>query len=374
MALDAYKMRIVAQGLKVLRQKVVALRLMNQDFSLEARSKNEVIIIPESSAQTVHNVSASAAHPALKQVNPGSHELRLDQWKESFFDATDKDETEANVGWFMRQTEEAAKALGNNMDKFAHRLIARYCPFGTGTAGTTPFVTANDELGEFFDANESLNNGLADDANRYVIVNTAAQTNLMKQSAFAAADERGSVVTGLTGQLGRKYGYDFFMSQNVLTIERAGGTTATVNGAVVKGARHITVDGAGSGGIDEGERLTNGGNTYHVVDGISGATGTITIDRPAVAAIGDNASLARTDDRVNNLVFHRDAATIAMRSPGPPSRGAGLSGNFSTHRDPESGLILQLEVQRLHAVTRYYFRTLYGGIVTRPELAYQIFG
>ena len=59
MALDAYKMRIVAQGLKVLRQKVVMLRLVNQDFSLEARSKNEVIIIPESSAQTVHNVSAS---------------------------------------------------------------------------------------------------------------------------------------------------------------------------------------------------------------------------------------------------------------------------------------------------------------------------
>ena len=36
MALDAYKMRIVAQGLKVLRQKVVALRLFNQDFSMEA--------------------------------------------------------------------------------------------------------------------------------------------------------------------------------------------------------------------------------------------------------------------------------------------------------------------------------------------------
>ena len=71
----------------------------------------------------------------------------------------------------------------------------------------------------------------------------------MQQSSFAAADERGSVVTGLTGQLGRKYGYDFFMSQNVLNIDRAGGSTATVNGAVVKGARHIIVDGAGSGGL-----------------------------------------------------------------------------------------------------------------------------
>ena len=108
---------------------------------------------------------------------------------------------------------------------------------------------------------------------------------------------------------------------------------------------------------------------------LMGRLGTITLDRPTGYRAGRQsiASLVR-HDRVNNLVFHRDAATVAMRSPGPPSRGAGLAGNFSTHRDPESGIVLQLEVQRLHAVTRYYFRTLYGGIVTRPQLAYQIFG
>ena len=39
MALDAYKMRIVAQGLKVLRQKVVMLRLVNQDFSAWRRAR-----------------------------------------------------------------------------------------------------------------------------------------------------------------------------------------------------------------------------------------------------------------------------------------------------------------------------------------------
>ena len=164
------------------------------------------------------------------------------------------------------------------------------------------------------------------------------------------------------------------MSQNVLNIDRAGSATATVNGALTKGATSIVVDGAGSGGIDEGERLTNNSIVYHVVSGINGAAGTITLDRPLDTALADNQSFARTADRVNNLVFHRDAATVAMRSPGPPSRGAGLAGNFSTHRDPESGIVLQLEVQRLHAVTRYYFRTLYGGIVTRPQLAYQIFG
>lgn len=367
--LDAYKMRIVAMALKVLRQKVVLLRLVNNDFSMEARGKNEVIVIPESTAQSVHDVAPAAAHPALAQLEPDEHLLRLDQWRETFFDATDRDETEANVGWFMRQTDQAAKALGNDMDAFVHRLIARHCPFGTGTPGTTPFA---DVLTEFFTGNEALNEALADESNRYVIINTEAQTALMKQSAFAAADERGSTVTSFTGQLGRKYGYDFFMSQNVQKISRRAATGA-VSAAAVKGATQLVVDGAG-GGINEGERLLLGSDNYHVVTGFTGAAGTLTLDRPLESAVANNATLGRVATRINNIMLHRDAVTVAMRSPGPASPRVGQAGNFSTHRDPESGIILQVEVQRLHAVTRYYFRTLYGGTVPNPDLAYQIFG
>ena len=370
MALDSYKARIIAQGLMVLRQKVVALRLVNQDFSMEARSKNEVISISDSVAQAVTDVVPAVTGPALVQVEPSERLLRLDQWKETYFDATDKDEVEANMGWFMRQTEQAAKAMANNIDRYVHLLFARFVANGSGVAGTTPFDAT---LDEFFAANESLNDGLAPDDNRYMIVNTKAQTNLMKQAAFAAADERGSTITGLTGQLGRKYGYDMFMSQNVQTITR-GAATALVNGAAAIGATQIAVDAAGAAGINEGERITNGGNSYQVVTGIVGAAGTITIDRPLVAAIADNQSLARTGTRVNNIAFHRDAVTVAMRSPGPPSPRAGQAGTFQTQRDPVSGIVLQLEVERLHAATRYSFRTLYGGTVLHPELGYQIFG
>ena len=373
MALDAYKMRLVAKALMVLREKTVAIRLVNQDFQMAAASKNEVISIPDSVAQTVHDVVPSQAFPAKVELNPTNLLLRLDQWKETYFDAVDKDEVEANTGWFMRQTEQCAKALGNGMDAFVHLLFARYCSATSGTAGTTPFAVSGDELGEFFSGNEALNKGLADESDRYLIVDPSANTNLMKQSAFAAADERGSTITGLTGQLGRKFGYDCFMSQNVQTITRAGSSGA-LTAIVAKGATQLPVDGLTSGGINEGEQITLGGKHYHVVTGLSTAAGTITIDRPLELAAADNDSLSRTATRVNNLMFHRDAMTLAMRSPGPPSRGAASSGTFSTHRDPESGIIIQVEVQRLHAMTRYYFRTLYGGTVLHPELGYQIFG
>ena len=373
MALDAFKMRIVAKALMVLREKTVAIRLVNQDFQMAASAKNEVISIPDSVAQAVHDVVPSNTYPAKAEVDPDDLLLRLDQWKETYFDAVDKDEVEANLGWFMRQTEQAAKALGNDMDAFVHLLFARYSSLSSGTAGTAPFAVSGDELGEFFSGNESLNKGLADESDRYLIVDPAANTNLMKQSAFAAADERGSTITGLTGQLGRKFGYDCFMSQNVQTItRRASSGSSSAIGAL--GATQIAVDGLGSTGIAEGERITLGAINYHVVKGVASAAGTITLDRPLEAAIADNAALNRGATRVNNLMFHRDAMTLAMRSPGPPSRGAASSGNFSTHRDPESGIIIQVEVQRLHAMTRYYFRTLYGGTVLHPELAYQIFG
>ena len=105
MALDAFKMRLVAKALMVLREKTVAIRLVNQDFQMAAASKNEVISIPDSVAQTVHDVAPSQAFPAKAEVDPANLLLRLDQWKETYFDAVDKDEVEANLGWFLRQTE-----------------------------------------------------------------------------------------------------------------------------------------------------------------------------------------------------------------------------------------------------------------------------
>ena len=370
MALDSFKQRIVAQALLVLRQKLVAIRLISKDFQMVAASKNEVITIPDSVAQTVQDVVPSNAFSAKNEIEPTERLLRLDQWRYTYFDAVDKDEIEANTGWFMRQTEQAAKALGNDMDAFVHMLFARYCPFATGTPGTTPFAS---DLTEFFAANESLNEGLADEDNRYLIVGTKANTNLMKQAAFAAADERGSVITGLTGQLGRKFGYDCFMSQNVQKITRAGSTGAT-NAAAAKGATQLIVDTLTAAGINEGERVTIGTDSYQVVKGVAAAGGTITIDRPLEAAVADNTALNRSATRTNNIMFHRDAMTLAMRSPGPPSPRAGMAGEFETHQDPESGIIIQLETQRLNAMTRYYFRTLYGGTVQHPELGFQIFG
>ena len=371
MALDSFKQRIVAQALAVLRQKLVAIRLINKDFQMVAASKNEVISIPDSVAQTVQDVVPSNAFSAKNEIEPTERLLRLDQWRYTYFDAVDKDEIEANTGWFMRQTEQAAKALGNDMDGFVHRLFARYCPFGTGTAGTTPFAS---DLTEFYAGNEALNEGLADEDSRYLIVGTKANTNLMKQSAFAAADERGSMITGLTGQLGRKFGYDCFMSQNVQKIVRL--TNAGAATAVTPiGATQLPVDALGATGINEGERLLIGSVYYHVVTGVKGAAaGTITLDRPLEVAVADNATINRFGTRTNNIMFHRDAMTLAMRSPGPPSPRAGMAGEFETHQDPESGIIIQLETQRLNAMTRYYFRTLYGGTVQHPELAYQIFG
>ena len=370
MALDSYKNQMAASSLVVMREKAVLTQLVNQDFSAEARAKNETISIPGSVVQAVHDVAPSAAAPALVQLNPSSVRLVLDQWVETYFDATDKDETEANRPWFNAQSAEAGKALINGLDAYLHLTIAGGSPYGSGVAGTTPF---NDVLTEMFAGNEALNNGLADDGNRHLIVNTAAESNLMKQSAFSAANERGSNVTGLTGQLGRKFGYDCWMSQNVQKITRS--TNAGAFAAAGKvGDQVITVDALGASGIAVGERLLIGSLYYHVKVGFNATAGTITLDRPLEVAAADNATLNRFGARTNNIMFQRECLTLAMRSPGPPSPGAGSSGHFSTFRDPKTGIVIQLEVQRLHAVTRYYFRMLYGAVVLYPKLAYQIFG
>ena len=136
------------------------------------------------------------------------------------------------------------------------------------------------------------------------------------------------------------------------------------------GDQTITVDGAGAGGIDPGELLTNGGNTYAVVLGIGGTAGTVTIDRPAVAAIADNQVLTRGDANTPNLGITPDALAVAMRPTAPPQAG----GDLQSIVDPETGFSLTLEVARIVHGTRYYISALWGSRVTNAGSVQRFYG
>ena len=110
--------KILARGLTVLREAAIMPRLVNVDFNNEAASKGSTIDVPKSVSQTVADVSAGAANITPASKTPGLIQVSMSNWKKTDFFMTDKEmlEVDRNQHFVPHQTEEAARALANDID------------------------------------------------------------------------------------------------------------------------------------------------------------------------------------------------------------------------------------------------------------------
>ncbi len=162
--------KLLAQGLRALRQRAVTARLINRDYENIAQSKGQVVNVPIPAALTATDVTPSATQPANVDVTPTSVAVTLDFWKESKFQLSDKDLQECMDGTIPMQASEAIKAIGNAIDQF---ILGKYKGFwnAIGTAGATPFNTS---LTVAAQAGTVLDKELADLEERRMIVSSGA--------------------------------------------------------------------------------------------------------------------------------------------------------------------------------------------------------
>ena len=139
--LDNIMPKILARGLLALREQAVMPRLVNGDYSAEARQKGDTIDVPIPTSQTVTDVTPANTPPAPSDNTPKKVQVVLDQWKKTNFHLSDKDlvEVDRNAHFLPMQVSEAVRALANTVNE---NLLANYTKvYGyTGTAGTTPFA------------------------------------------------------------------------------------------------------------------------------------------------------------------------------------------------------------------------------------------
>jgi hypothetical protein len=371
--------QLLAQGLLALREMAVMPRFVNRAYETLAGEKMSTIDINIPSAITATEVSPSYVPPDDSGVVPTKVSIALDQWWEAPFFLNDKEMLEVVGGTIPMQASEAVKSLANKVDG---HLLALYKQVynKVGTAGTTPF---SNDLTEFLDADEALNNTLAPPDNRYVCINPKAKANAMALRAFQDASYRGDTAGILRGDIGEKLGAFWFMDQNVPThtAGTAVGATTDATGYAI-GATGVTLASAGTGTILVGDIVTFAGDTqqYTVItatgcDDVSDG-GSFTF-QPALKVAIETSTHAITVDSVSdtyktNLMFHRDSFALVSR-PFAAADPMGL-GTFQSAVDPVSGLALRLEVTRQHKRTRFSYDILYGVKCIRPELACRIAG
>lgn len=372
--------KILARSLMVLRGKLVMPRLVNGDYAPDAAKKGDVINVPIPTGQSVTDVTPSNAKPALVDKTPDGVSVPLDQWKMTSFHLSDKDmvQIDSNEHFLPMQTQSAIDAIAENVNGYLLDLYAEVPNF-VGTANTTPFATTGAAA---IDARKKLHAQKAPRDQRRMVLDLDAEANALALAIFGDVEKVGERNVKIEGEIGRKYGFDFFSDQQVSehTTGAATGTTIAIDnapGPYAVGTETLHVDGLTAGFV-RGDLFTIAGNTtqYTVISAttLAGADQDITISPPLAAAAADGAVITVIASHTANLAFHRDAFAFAMRPLAQTSQSLALGSQILSLTDPVTGITLRLEVTRVHKAVVWEFDVLYGGRLVRPELAVRVLG
>ncbi|MFH2076324.1 MAG: P22 phage major capsid protein family protein [Pseudomonadota bacterium] len=372
--------KLLAGGLRTLRQNAITYRLVQTGYTLTPQTKGKTITIPLGATQARAAVVPAATPPANIDHTPTSVELVLDQWYKSDFHLSDQDmsQIDAQTNFIPKQSEEAVKVLANGLDTDLLGLYKSVYQFA-GTAGTTPF--ANDARTWTTGARKILNDSLAPVGDRSVVLDTDAEANAIDLEEFQNAAWSGSDRGIVEGEIGRKLGAGWYMNQNVPTHTKgtlAAGTALQLNAEVAAGATTAVFKDSGgtlTGTMTEGDLFTIAGHAQqYTCSALATAAAnlvTVTFTPAAATTYTISSVVTHIDGHVASLGFHRDAFAIGFAPLADDSMG--LARQFMI-QDPLTGIVLRLEVTREYKQVTWRYDILYGVKAIRPELACRILG
>ena len=385
--LTAILTQILAKGMMTLRQQVLMTKLVNTDYSLEAKKKGQTIDIPLSAAISAANVTPAATPTAPSDLTPTTAQISLNNWKHAGFALNDQEvgRIRADKDFVPLQMGEAFKSLANAINDSVFATYTGIYGY-VGTAATTPFGSGV-EVASATNLRKTLHEQLAPRDERRAVLDFAAEAAALNLAQFSDAEKRGSAETKTSGNVGRVFGFDWYGDDGVPshTAGTASGAT-TDNAGYAVGVETITLASAGTGTILTGDVFTIAGDTqtYVVVTGdadVSGG-GTVTF-KPALKIAITTAATAITlkASHVVNIGFHRDAFGLAVRAPEAGIKellGGSLAGSIVmesvTLQDPVSKLIMRLELIRGYKMTIWDVDCLWGTTLVDAARAARLAG
>lgn len=305
---------IAREALMVLRNNTVMSNLVHRDYSNDFVSGvGDTITIRKPATFTVDEFDRSSGIQ-VQDATEESTSITLDKHLDVSFEVTDEDLTMEIQDFSEQLLQPAMSAFAQKIDTYLTGLYADI-PYNHGAAGTTP-----DAIDDITGVRKLMNNNKVPLAQRRLVINPDAEDKFLQLTAFHEADKLGSTAGLREASLGRKFGFDMYMDQNIAdhttgTLDDSSGGIA-VKGAVEAGATAMTWDSASlTGTIVAGDMFTIDGIDYVVTDGATAASNEVAVKfYPAAAAIADNAEVTyNSTNSANNLAFHRNAFALVTR-------------------------------------------------------------
>jgi len=357
----------VAMGLATLREELALGMIANRDYEglITAAKRFATVNISVPAVVATRAVAPDVVPPAVTAVTPTSIPLSLTEWREAPFAMDDKGLSQVDRGILPMQADEAIKGLANYIEDFLWSKVTASCYSAAGTAGVTPFAT---DLSVYLDARANANRNLMAMNPRYAILDTNAEANALGLRAFQDASFGGGADVIINGQIGRKLGALWLMSQRVPTHTSGTYTTGTtVTGVNAIGATVIALSGGATGTLLAGDIIGIGSYTYNVVSSVGvGTPSSVTITPGLFAATAGTEPIVQHSvaSFVQNLLIQRDALGFAM-APLLDTVQIPGQGLQSLAIDEKSGLALRLEVTRQHKQNQWSFDALFGASAVR---------
>ena len=212
----------------------------------------------------------------------------------------------------------AMKGLSQKIDT---NLAALYkdIPYYVGAAGTTP-----DALSDITGCKKILEENKAPRSPRYLILNEDAEEKFLQLDSFAEIDKSNDPAIMREGFLGRKYGFDIAMDQNVATHTKGTLAGSPLTNSATAGSTSVPINGATAATtLLHGDIIAIAGNYYVVTADVTLAAGAGNVSiYPALAADSNDEAVTVFANSVNNLAFHRDAFCLVNRPLEPAMGGA----------------------------------------------------
>lgn len=271
------------------------------------------------------------------------------------------------------QFAQAYRALVNEVEVDLFTKAYKAASRAYGTAGTTPFGTAND-LSDFAGVAQILDDNGAPRTDRHLALSTTAMANIRgKQSVLFKANEAGTDELLRQGTVGRVEGFDLHPSAAVKQVTKGTGSGYLVNNAsgYAVGATTIAVD-TGTGTILAGDVITFTGdaNKYVVASALSG--GSLSIASPGLRqAVADNVAITVGNSYVPNIAFVRGAVILATRAPAMPVDANGNAmddaDDVTIVQEPNTGIAFQVALYRQYRQIKYEVGLAWGTGAVNPE-------
>jgi len=377
--------KIVSRGLLSLREKAILPRLVNSSFSDEAAQHGDHITVPISAPIEVQDVMPSHTPPEPENTSVSHQTISLDHWKRASFYLTDKEmmQIDAQEQFLPLQMAEAIQALATAVNSSILGLYPQ-AKHQIGRAGKTPFFPADmtakvalEGTGAAIAARRLLNQSHAPKTGRFGVLDFDAEANVLAIPEFMDVSKSGSMAIAMEGEIGRRFGIDWFSVDMVARSPKQEAVTkltaaAPLDATVIQVAQS-------SGSLVPGTlfHFADDAETTYLItaieEGVSN-TKNLSISPAIKSAIANNKRLVLDRNIPVNLIMHRDAVALAMRPLSHAGLETGAGAHMMSVTDPDTGLSLRLEVSRQYKQTVWEFDILWGAAMVRPEWAVRLYG